>query len=253
MSNHRVFIIASDILATIGTQAFCNASSQQLERAVTSLGYSPAIVDDVDGLEATAHWIRKASSIENATKIPLIISGVPCPLSPDKQALMEEIADTIIYTRHPTMGICYGAQLLARRIYPDAHKLKIAPEFGAIALSDVVSGNALNIYHGVSYASCHRDATIYDTTHAMLEPLAITQIDDNHTIYEAYKVTGAPIYGTQFHPELNESSFNDLRKSFEASAGSAISLTGSDIIEPHWEVIRGFLDVSLRDNQFSNR
>lgn len=243
MSHHRVFIIASDVLATVGTPLFCNASSRQLERAAMSLGYSPELIDDIDGLEATAHWIRKAAGMASTTRIPLIISGLPCPLSPDKQALMEEIADTIIYAKHPTMGICYGAQLLARRIYPDAHKLQIAPEFGAMEPSDIVLGSALNLQEGARYASCHRDATIYSETNTKLEPLAITKIDDL-AIYEAYKVNGAPIYGTQFHPELDESSFDDLKKAFEASICDTVSLTSPYAIEPHWEVIRGFLEAS---------
>lgn len=128
----------------------------------------------------------------------VILSGSPCSVN-DQGA--PDIELTHLIQKFPVLGICYGAQLIARKM---GGKVEASAnrEYGRAHLSQIDRQSALfkNISNGTQVWMSHADT--------------ITDIPENSTLIGgtdsirvgAYQLNNQPVYGIQFHPEVTHTS-----------------------------------------------
>lgn len=124
----------------------------------------------------------------------VILSGSPFSVYDDAafKVNMEEI-----WGKYPILGICYGAQFIS---YVNGGKVEPAGtrEYGRAHLASLDSGNIL--FKGV-----RNNSQVWmshgDTITAIPDNFKIIASTDKVAI-AAYEVTGAKVWGVQFHPEV---------------------------------------------------
>ena len=135
---------------------------------------------------------HKAVPAEEGIK-GVIISGSPCSVNDEKSPYIDIPA---LEKSYPVLGICYGAQLMAK-IYGGEVKASGSREYGRAHLSilkndpifeAVPGGSTVWMSHGDSITRLPEDAELLGSTEGL----------DN----AAFKLTGKKIYGFQFHPEV---------------------------------------------------
>ena len=108
---------------------------------------------------------------------------------------------TLHARRQPTFASCWGFQAMARALGGSVIKDMSRAELGTHRLQLTDAGKADPVFGplGDSFSGQmgHEDRVDRLPDDAIL--LASTDLVDN----QAYRITGAPIYCTQFHPELN--------------------------------------------------
>lgn len=129
----------------------------------------------------------------------LIISG--SELSASTQHLEQQevfsVINEFIFTGKPILGICYGHQMLARLLGGDECCVKAEiPEFGFTKLKLVDNP----LFKGITstvFMQSHFDQVVN-----LDETFKIIASNDNVEI-QAFQWKDFPIWGVQFHPELN--------------------------------------------------
>ena len=127
----------------------------------------------------------------------VIISGSPCSVN---QKDCPEIDLAAFKGRVPVLGICYGAQYLAKHL-GGAVDNSASREYGRAVLDfktdgedlfyGISSGTTVWMSHGDSISALPEGATLIGSTEGL----------DN----AAFKIASAQIYGLQFHPEVYHS------------------------------------------------
>ena len=142
------------------------------------------------------HPFNKSSRLPFVDFIGVILSGSPCSV------LDEEAPDLTldIFGNLPLLGVCYGAQLLAKKMGGKVAK-SVHREYGRANLYQIndVSDLLNQIDVGSTVWMSHGD-TIVEL------PKVFEQIASTENIpVAAFKWKDKPVYGIQFHPEVTHS------------------------------------------------
>ncbi len=142
------------------------------------------------------HPFNKSNEVTLDSFIGVILSGSPCSV------LDEEAPDVAleVFGNLPLLGVCYGAQLLAKKmggkVAKSAHR-----EYGRANLNQVkdVTDLLSQVNVGSTVWMSHGD-TIVEL------PEVFEQIASTENIpVAAFKWKDRPVYGIQFHPEVTHS------------------------------------------------
>ena len=142
------------------------------------------------------HPFNKSNEVALDSFIGVILSGIPCSV------LDEEAPDVAleVFGNLPLLGVCYGAQLLAKKmggkVAKSAHR-----EYGRANLNQVkdVTDLLSQVNVGSTVRMSHGD-TIVEL------PEVFEQIASTENIpVAAFKWKDRPVYGIQFHPEVTHS------------------------------------------------
>jgi GMP synthase (glutamine-hydrolysing) len=171
-----------------------------------------------------------ADEIRRKNPIALILSGGPASVYVDGAPKM----DTAIFELGiPTLGICYGAQLLALELGGRVDRTD-AGEYGKVDMR--TSGGALFATQPEEQTAwmSHRDTVVEPPTGA--EIVATSE----HTPVAAFEDAARKLYGVQFHPEVVHTPHGqDILKNFLYEvAGAAPVWTPAAVIEEQVERIR---------------
>ena len=137
----------------------------------------------------------------------IILSGGPCSVL-DKDAPDMDLSN--LYGRIPVLGICYGAQLIAKKSGGEVLPSKIR-EYGRAKLNKVDQHNAL-------LKEIEIESQVWmshgDTISTLPENFDIIASTESVKI-GAYKVKNEDTYGIQFHPEVTHTEHGkDILRNF---------------------------------------
>jgi GMP synthase (glutamine-hydrolysing) len=202
---------------------------------VVDLGgqYSQLIARRVREARVYSELVSHRSTVDEISRrnpVALILSGGPASVYADGAPKM----DTEIFELGvPTLGICYGAQLLALDLGGRVDRTGVS-EFGRTELK--ASGGRL-------FTALPPDHTVWmshrDTVVAPPEGAEIVATSD-HTPVAAFEDVDRKLYGVQFHPEVVHTEHGqDVLKNFLYDvAGAAPAWTPAAVIGEQVERIR---------------
>ena len=202
---------------------------------VVDLGgqYSQLIARRVREARVYSELVSHRSTVEEIRRrnpAALILSGGPASVYADgAPKLDKEIFELGI----PTLGICYGAQLLALDLGGRVDRTGVS-EFGRTELK--ASGGSL-------FSSLPAEQTVWmshrDTVVAPPEGAEIVATSD-HTPVAAFEHRDRKLYGVQFHPEVvhTEHGQEVLKNFLYEIAGAVPAWTPAAVIEEQVERIR---------------
>lgn len=156
---------------------------------------------------------------------------------------------TLYETRKPTFASCWGFQALARALGGEVVTDHALAEVGTIWLELTPEGEADPVFGPLGrrfqVQIGHEDIV------TALPPQATLLASSERVANEAFRLEGAPIYATQFHPEIGRQGLIDRLKSYP----SYLPLAGAATVEeleaitpetPHTVgILTRFLDVAL--------
>lgn len=156
---------------------------------------------------------------------------------------------TLYETRKPTFASCWGFQAMARALGGEVVTDHSRAEVGTVWL-DLTSEGVKDPVFGplprrFQVQIGHEDIV------TVLPPQAVCLASSDLVENEAYRLEGAPIYATQFHPEIDRQGLIDRLKAYP----SYLPLTGAGTMEefeamtpetPHTVgILERFLDLAL--------
>lgn len=167
-------------------------------------------------------WVRAAH--EPLEAIPrraadfaaIVISGSAASVldeHPWSLAIEELIADAHA-SRVPTFGVCYGHQLIAKRLFGAAARAE-RPEVGWFDVS-VLADDDRNL-PGPLPDGFRCFLSHYDEVRANGHPNMLVTAASEACAVQAFRALDAPIFGVQFHAEF---SATEARELFEIRAGN---------------------------------
>jgi GMP synthase (glutamine-hydrolysing) len=171
-----------------------------------------------------------ADDIRRRNPVALILSGGPASVYADGAPKLDE---RIFELGIPTLGICYGAQLLALDLGGRVDRTGVS-EFGRTQMT--ASGGSL-------FSSLPPDHTVWmshrDTVVAPPAGAEVVARSD-HTPVAAFEDRARRLYGVQFHPEVvhTEHGQQVLKNFLYDVAGAAPAWTPAAVIEEQVEKIR---------------
>ena len=156
---------------------------------------------------------------------------------------------TLYETKKPTFASCWGFQAMARALGGEVVTDHARAEVGTIWLELTPSGEADPVFGPLGrrfqVQIGHEDIV------TALPPQATLLASSDRVENEAFRLEGAPIYATQFHPEIDRQGLIDRLKSYP----SYLPLAGAATVEeleaitpetPHTSgILTRFLDVAL--------
>ena len=162
--------------------------------------------------------------------VAIILSGGPASVYADGAPRM----DAAIFEQGiPTLGICYGAQLLALELGGSVERTG-AGEYGKVQMR--VEGGAMFTEQPPEQTAwmSHRDTVVAPPAGAAVVATS------EHTPVAAFEDTARGVYGVQFHPEVVHTPHGqDMLKNFLYEvAGAAPAWTPAAVIEEQVERIR---------------
>lgn len=146
-----------------------------------------------DGVYCEIYPYSKALDWNDPCIKGVIISGSPCSVNDDGSPYVDVPQ---IGRKIPVLGICYGAQLIAK-IYGGEIRSSASREYGRANLSictddpifeGVPGGSVVWMSHGDSITRLPDDSLLLGSTEGVENA--------------AFRIAGQPIYGLQFHPEV---------------------------------------------------
>ncbi|MCW2965654.1 MAG: guaA [Actinomycetia bacterium] len=195
--------------------------------------YSQLIARRVREARVYSEIVSHRSTVDEIRRknpIALILSGGPASVYVDGAPKM----DTAIFELGiPTLGICYGAQLLALELGGRVDRTD-AGEYGKVDMR--TSGGKLFTSQPTEQTAwmSHRDTVVAPPDGA--EIVATSE----HTPVAAFEDAARKLYGVQFHPEVGHTPHGqDMLKNFLYEvAGAAPVWTPAAVIEEQVERIR---------------
>ncbi|MFL5927098.1 MAG: glutamine-hydrolyzing GMP synthase [Gaiellaceae bacterium] len=171
-----------------------------------------------------------AEEIRRRNPVALILSGGPASVYADGAPKLD---DRIFELGIPTLGICYGAQLLALDLGGRVDRTGVS-EFGRTQMT--ASGGSL-------FTSLPPEHTVWmshrDTVVAPPAGAEVVATSD-HTPVAAFEDRARNVFGVQFHPEVvhTEHGQQVLKNFLYEVAGAAPAWTPAAVIEEQVEKIR---------------
>jgi GMP synthase (glutamine-hydrolysing) len=202
---------------------------------VVDLGgqYSQLIARRVREARVYSELVSHRSSVDEIRRrnpVALILSGGPASVYADGAPKMDA---RIFELGIPTLGICYGAQLLALDLGGRVDRTGVS-EFGRTQMT--ASGGSLFVSLPPEHTvwMSHRDTVVAPPAGA--EVVATS----DHTPVAAFEDTARKVYGVQFHPEVvhTEHGRQVLKNFLYDVAGAAPAWTPAAVIEEQVEKIR---------------
>src|SRR4029078_1508708 len=195
--------------------------------------YSQLIARRVREARVYSELVSHRVSVEEfrgRNPIALLLSGGPASVYEDGAPRM----DPAIFAQGiPTLGICYGAQLLALELGGRVEQTG-AGEYGKVSMR--TSGEGLFSSQPVDQTAwmSHRDTVVAPPEGAR------TVAESEHTPVAAFEDDVRKVYGVQFHPEVVHTPHGqDVLKNFLYEiAGAAPVWTPAAVIEEQVERIR---------------
>ena len=127
----------------------------------------------------------------------------------------------------PVLGICYGHQMVARALLGDAACRRAAvPEFGWKRLRNLQPNPLFDGLDDVVTIHSH-----YDEVTGLDDRFEVLASTDDCTV-QAFQVRGLPVWGVQFHPELDHAGGERMLRSNLDSEPRAAALAGNDLDRP---------------------
>jgi GMP synthase (glutamine-hydrolysing) len=202
---------------------------------VVDLGgqYSQLIARRVREARVYSEIVSHRSTVDEIRRknpIALILSGGPASVYVDGAPKMET---GIFELGIPTLGICYGAQLLALELGGRVDRTN-AGEYGKVEMRTVGGKLFAALPEEQTAWMSHRDAVVAPPAGA--EIVATSE----HTPVAAFEDGARKLYGVQFHPEVVHTPHGqDILKNFLYEvAGAAPVWTPAAVIEEQVERIR---------------
>ncbi len=195
--------------------------------------YSQLIARRVREARVYSELVSHRATVEEIRRrnpIALILSGGPASVYADGAPKLDT---AVLELGIPTLGICYGAQLLALELGGRVDKTG-AGEFGKVGMhTDGGSLFALQPKEQTAWMS-HRDTVV--------EPPAGSRVvaTSEHTPVAAFEDAERRLYGVQFHPEVVHTPHGQslLENFLYEVAGAAPAWTPAAVIEEQVERIR---------------
>jgi GMP synthase (glutamine-hydrolysing) len=202
---------------------------------VVDLGgqYSQLIARRVREARVYSELVSHRSSVDEIRRrnpVALILSGGPASVYAEGAPKLDE---QIFELGIPTLGICYGAQLLALDLGGRVDRTGVS-EFGRTQMT--ASGGSL-------FASLPPEHTVWmshrDTVVAPPAGAEVVATSD-HTPVAAFEDRARKLYGVQFHPEVvhTEHGQQVLKNFLFDVAGAAPAWTPAAVIEEQVEKVR---------------
>ncbi len=179
-------------------------------------------------LDVVRRWAGDPLPAPDGYDLVLVLGG---PMSATDRALDAEAALLAASTRagRPTVGICLGAQLLARglgaRVYRGA-----APELGLVPLALTGAGQSEPLLAGLDGAAAFQ----WHSDGFELPAGAVLLASSARYPHQAFRM-GARSYGVQFHPECDRAMRLDWARrgaaELRAAGVDASALAGDDALD----------------------
>ncbi|MGZ4290480.1 MAG: glutamine-hydrolyzing GMP synthase, partial [Gaiellaceae bacterium] len=202
---------------------------------VVDLGgqYSQLIARRVREARVYSELISHRVSVEEIRRhnpVALILSGGPASVYAEGAPRMDP---AVFELGIPTLGICYGAQLLALELGGRVEKTG-AGEYGKVELRAHGDGLFAALPVDQTAWMSHRDTVVAPPAGARIVA------DSEHTPVAAFEDDDRKLYGVQFHPEVVHTPHGqDVLKNFLYEiAGAAPVWTPAAVIEEQVERIR---------------
>jgi GMP synthase (glutamine-hydrolysing) len=195
--------------------------------------YSQLIARRVREARVYSELVSHRSSVEEIkgrNPIALILSGGPASVYADGAP---KIDPAIFELGIPTLGICYGAQLLALELGGRVDRTD-AGEYGKVDMRTTECSLFTTLPTEQTAWMSHRDTVVAPPDGA--EIVATSE----HTPVAAFEDRARKLYGVQFHPEVVHTPHGqDILKNFLYEvAGAAPTWTPAAVIEEQVERIR---------------
>jgi GMP synthase (glutamine-hydrolysing) len=162
--------------------------------------------------------------------VALILSGGPASVYSDGAPRLDP---AIFELGIPTLGICYGAQLLALELGGRVDRTGVS-EFGRTEMTATQSRLFASLPSAQTVWMSHRDTVVAPPDGARVVA------ESEHTPVAAFEDAERGLYGVQFHPEVVHTPHGqDVLKNFLFdAAGAAPAWTPAAVIEEQVERIR---------------
>jgi GMP synthase (glutamine-hydrolysing) len=128
----------------------------------------------------------------------------------------------------PLLGICYGHQMIARALVGDgACRRAAVPEFGFKTLR-LVENPLFNGIKTLTPVHSH-----YDEVTGLLPDRCEVIASTDHCAVQAFQVRQQPVWGVQFHPELDERSGRKMLERNLATEPAAREHFVDELVDPN--------------------
>ena len=168
--------------------------------------------------------------IRRRNPVALILSGGPASVYSEGAPRMDP---AIFEQGIPTLGICYGAQLLALELGGSVERTG-AGEYGKVELQAAGGRLFADLPAGQTAWMSHRDTVTAPPRGAQIVATS------EHTPVAAFEDDGRRVYGVQFHPEVAHTPHGQevLKNFLHEIAGAPPAWTPAAVIEEQVERIR---------------
>ena len=211
------------------------ASAEDRPVLVVDLGgqYSQLIARRVREARVYSELISHRVSVDEIRRrnpVAILLSGGPASVYADGAPRMDP---AIFEQGIPTLGICYGAQLLALELGGSVEKTG-AGEYGKVSMRATGKGLFASLPVEQTAWMSHRDTVVAPPEGARVVA------ESEHTPVAAFEDEARKLYGVQFHPEVVHTPHGqDVLKNFLYEiAGAAPAWTPAAVIEEQVERIR---------------
>ena len=170
------------------------------------------------------------AEIRRRNPVALILSGGPASVYADGAP---KIDPAVFELGIPTLGICYGAQLLALELGGRVDQTG-AGEYGKVGMRTSEGALFATLPEDQTAWMSHRDTVVEPPSGALIVAMS------EHTPVAAFEDAGRKLYGVQFHPEVVHTPHGQavLKNFLYDVAGAAPSWTPAAVIEEQVERIR---------------
>ncbi|MBI2411522.1 MAG: type 1 glutamine amidotransferase [Candidatus Kerfeldbacteria bacterium] len=120
---------------------------------------------------------------------------------------LDHLADIVrhcVAVGQPLLAVCYGAHVLAHALGGAVEYMPHRKELGTYNLHLLAPGREDALFHDmpeIFKANCGRTDDVIQ-----LPVTAVPLVNSELVQFHAFKVAGKPVYGLQFHPELDKES-----------------------------------------------
>lgn len=246
MKKEKIILIAAD---TIASNNKTNVFSHTLENIFAEQDIVCRTVSNSKELHVLLSETENSGKLSDEASTPsikshttpIIISGLLQEPPREDERLIQDIIRIAAEKNIPVLGICYGAQIIAKTYYPDIVLYDDAGmEVGLISVDICEQNNLLHVSDDAIYSSLHFHRIQYSKQYDKLIPIATNTIGSN-MIFEAFRVRDTKIFGVQFHPEVDSLLLADILREYTEVDDDAIEMIRQRCDTAHYEVLYSFL------------